>query len=95
MASSNEKCWQTIIMVLNIIVGVVVASSALLTLMDYLDSTSSIEWLFMSISMFVLGVILIMTEIGWHRDDWIYPNLGLLKWYAGRGFYVLLYPHSP
>jgi hypothetical protein len=56
-----------IIAVLNIIVGFIVAASAVLWILHWLDHTGYIEFLFLALAMFVLGLILIFVEVGYKR----------------------------
>ena len=63
------KDWMPkVIMVLNVIVGVIVAASAVLMVVYWLDSRlGHLEYLFIAISLFVLGLVLIFVEIGFKR----------------------------
>jgi hypothetical protein len=81
-----------IVAVLNIVVGFIVAASGVLWIIHFLDHTGYIEYLFLAISMFVLGLILICVEIGFKKHH-IYRELYLLGNYAGRGFYTLLFEY--
>ena len=62
------KDWMPkVIMVLNVIVGVIVAASAVLMIVYWIDRLGHLEYLFIAISMFVLGLVLIFVEIGFKR----------------------------
>ena len=79
-----------IIAILNIVVGFIVAASAVLWVLHWLEHTGYIEFLFLAIAMFVLGLILIFVEIGYMVGD-IKEQLALLFNYFGRGCYTLLF----
>ena len=79
-----------IVAILNIVVGFLVAASAVLWVIHFLDHTGYIEYLLLAVAMFILGLILIFVEVGYKRDK-IYKQLFLLANYAGRGFYTLLW----
>lgn len=62
------KDWMPkVIMVLNVIVGFIVAASAVLMIIYWLDNLGHLEYLFIAISLFVLGLVLIFVEIGFKR----------------------------
>ena len=62
------KDWMPkVIMILNVIVGVIVAASAVLMIIYWLGYLGHLEYLFIAISLFVLGLVLIFVEIGFKR----------------------------
>ena len=78
-----------VINICNIVVGSLTAISGIIQLTDFFDNTSLIEYLFLSLCVIAFGVGLILVEVGYKRG-FVYAYLGLLRWYAGRGFFVLL-----
>ena len=81
-----------IVMILNIIVGCLGTLGGLILLLDFFDNSSDIENLFLPLCTMTLSVGLILLEIGVWRygPNGIYANFGFSKWYAGRGFFVML-----
>ena len=91
--ADTKEIMKTVIMVLNIIVGVFACFVGVNNIFHFFDYgfdaglQTTINWLFYGLCIIILGLIIIFVEVNFKKAE-IQKEFGLLCHYLGKGSYV-------